>query len=138
MYQAKPRQVEVKLELPYPPQADREFASQFFNQLAVRDRYATVRTVGVESVHGRDAFVVEAVPTDGSRPERLYFDAERGVLLRRDRETPTLVGPLPESYEFDDYRTVDDVLVPFLMRWSRGDYEVTHRFAEVRHNVAKE
>ena len=138
MYQARPMQVEVKLELPYPPEADRELTSQFFNQLDIRDRYAGVRTIAIERTQGRDSYVVEAVPKGGGRVERLYFDAGRGVLLRRDREIPTLVGPLPESFEFDDYRTVDGVLVPFLMRWSRGDYEVTHRFAEVRHNVERE
>jgi hypothetical protein len=135
MLQAKPNRVEIKLDLPYPPQADRELAHQFFNQLGIRERYLSVRTVGVEHVRGRDAYVVEGMPTEGGRPERLFFDAANFVLLRRDREAPTLVGPLPESYEFDDYRTVDGVLVPFLLRWSRGDYEVTHRFADVRHNA---
>ena len=136
MFQALPKTAEVKLELPYPPEADRELVHQFFNQLAIRDRYKEVKTVALDTVRGRPVYIVEASPTDGTAPERLSFDASRGFLLRRERQTPTLVGPLPESYDFDDYRSVDGVFVPFLLTWSRGDYEVTHRLAEVRHNVS--
>lgn len=138
LFQAKASQIELKLELSYPPEADREFLHQFFNQLGIRDRYTSVKTVAVENLRGRDVYVVEALPKEGGRAERLYFDVARGVLLRRDRERTTIVGPLPESYDFDDYRAVDGVLVPFLLRWSRGDYEVTHKFAEVRHNVQRQ
>jgi hypothetical protein len=76
---------------------------------------------------------VEATPTDGSLPERLYFDAASGVLLRRHRERATILGVLPEEYDFDDYRSVDGALVPFLVQWSRADYQVTHRLASVTH-----
>ena len=138
MFQARPNTAEVKLELPYPPEADRELVHQFFNQLAIRDRYATVKTVTIENLRNRQAWVVEAVPTEGGLPERLYFDASRGFLLRRERLRPTLVGPLPESFDFDDYRAVDAVFVPFVLTWSRGDYEVTHKVADVRHNVKRD
>lgn len=138
LFQAKGNQIDLKLDLSYPPEADREFLYQFFNELGIRDRYTSVKTIATENLRGRDVYVVEATPEEGGRAERLYFDAARGVLLRRERERPTLVGPLPESYDFDDYRTVDGILVPFLLRWSRGDYEVTHRFAEVRHNAQRQ
>lgn len=138
MFQAKPNVAEVKLELPYPPDADRELVHQFFNQLGIRDRYGAVRTVALARIRGREVYVVEAVPKEGGAPERLSFDSSRGFLLRRERERPTLVGPLPESYDFDDYRVVDDVAVPFFLMWSRGDYEVTHKVGEVRHNVNRE
>jgi hypothetical protein len=138
LFQGKGNQIELKLDLSYPPEADREFLYQFFNQLGIRTRYTAVKTVSAENLHGRDVYVVEATPEEGGRAERLYFDAASGVLLRRERERPTLVGPLPESYDFDDYRSVDGILVPFLLRWSRGDYEVTHKFSDVRHNVERQ
>lgn len=107
--------------------------AQLFNQLQlrIRERYASAKTVGSDVVRGQTAYVVEAQPKEGALPERLYFDAVRGHLLRRERQTPTLVGPLPEQYDFDDYRMVDDVAVPFLLQWSRADYQVTHRLARV-------
>lgn len=93
--------------------------------------------MAADEVRGRAAWVVEAMPEEGGFPERLWFDAASGLLLRRHRQRPTLVGPLPEEYDFDDYRTVDGVMVPFLLQWSRGDYQVTHRLATVRHNVTR-
>jgi photosynthetic reaction center cytochrome c subunit len=137
IFQELPETVDLKIELPYPPQANREFGSQFFNQLKVRDRYSSAETIGVESIRGRDAYIVRATPKDGSRPELLYFEAASGLLLRRHRESPTIVGPLPEEYDFDDYRTVDGVMVPFFMQWSRADYQVTHLMGEVKQNVEK-
>ncbi|HEX8172266.1 MAG TPA: photosynthetic reaction center cytochrome c subunit family protein [Thermoanaerobaculia bacterium] len=131
--QTPPSTVSIDTALSYPPEANRELGWQFFNARGIRKRYSSVKTVGVEKIRGRDAWVVEAQPEEGGRPERLYFDAARGVLLRRVREAATLLGPLPEAYDFDDYRTVDGVLVPFQLSWSRGDYQIVHRAAEVKH-----
>jgi hypothetical protein len=134
--QTRPSTVAVETELSYPPEANREIGSQFFNQLGIRKRYASVKTIGADEVRGRAVYVVEATPDDGGMPERLFFDAATGLLLRRHRETPTLVGVLPEEYDFDDYRTVDGVMVPFFLQWSRGDYQVTHRIADVKQTMS--
>ncbi|HVG24403.1 MAG TPA: photosynthetic reaction center cytochrome c subunit family protein [Thermoanaerobaculia bacterium] len=137
LYQELPQKRELQMELSYPPEADREFLHQFFNYAGIRKRYSSLTTVAADEVRGRAAWVVDATPTEGGANERLWFDAATGLLLRRHRERPTLVGPLPEEYDFDDYRTVDGVKVPFLLQWSRGDYQVTHRLATVRHNVTQ-
>lgn len=110
-------------ELKYPPEAPRG--------LAMLGTYERLTTKGIAELRGRTAYLVEAIPKDGSMPETLAFDAKSGVLLQRHRERPTSVGVLAEEYDFDDYRTVDGVLVPFLVQWSRADYQVTYRFASV-------
>ncbi|HKR63372.1 MAG TPA: photosynthetic reaction center cytochrome c subunit family protein [Thermoanaerobaculia bacterium] len=133
--QTRPSTFTMNTELSYPPEADREIGYQFFNQLGIRKRYASVKTIGAGEVRGRAAYIVEAMPDDAPLPERLYFDAATGVLLRRHRERPTIVGVLPEEYDFDDYRTVDGVLIPFVVQWSRGDYQVTHRIADVKQTL---
>ncbi len=129
LYQARPDVAELTMSLPYPPEGSSELRAHFFRQL----NYPNAKTIRADRVRGRDAWVVEVAPG-----ERLFLDAVTGVLLRREREVPTLVGPLPEQYDFDDYRTIDGALVPFLMQWFRGDYQVTHRFGEVRQNVTRE
>jgi hypothetical protein len=133
--QTQPGTVAFDTEAKYPPDANRELGSQFFNQLKLRSRYSGVRTIGAGEVRNRAVYIVEASPTDGGRPESLSFDAETGLLLRRHRETPTMFGVLPEEYDFDDYRTVDAVKVPFFLQWSRGDYQVTHRLADVKQTL---
>lgn len=128
LYQARPDVAELTMSLPYPPEGSVELRAHFFRQLA----YPDAKTIRADRVRRRDAWVVEVAPG-----ERVYLDAVTGVLLRREREVPTLVGPLPDQYDYDDYRTVDGALVPFLLQWSRGDYQVTHRFGEVRQNVTR-
>ena len=135
LYQEQPGKTEANTELSYPPEGNRELASLFFKGAAMRERYSGVKTAGTEMIRGRNAYVVEATPTGGGLPERLYFDIASGVLLRRHLEIPTLVGLLPAEYDFDDYRTIDGILVPFVMQWSRADYQVTHRFSDVKQNV---
>jgi hypothetical protein len=137
LYQELPRKSELKMELPYPSEANRAIGAYFFDAATLRENYASVKTVDVDTIRGRSAYVVEATPKDGAMPERLSFDALTGLLLRRHRESPTLVGVLPEEYDFDDYRTVDGLAIPFVVQWSRADYQVTHRVAVVKHNVTR-
>jgi hypothetical protein len=61
----------------------------------------------------------------------LSFDATTGVLLRRYVELETPMGILPAHYEFDDWRDVDGVKLPFRYEWARGDYHITHVFESI-------
>lgn len=124
--------VEVNTELSYPPEAEGGLAWSF-PRPNLRDAVAELEARGVETVGGRDAFVVAGTPKGGGPPLRLVFDAGTGLLLRVTRVRPTLVGPLPERFDLGDYRDVDGVMVPFLVQWSRGDYQVTFTFEKVRH-----
>ena len=135
LYQEPPRKSDLKMELPYPQEANRAVGAYFFDAAKLRESFTTATTVDAAEIRGRAAYVVEAVPKDGGMPERLFFDAKSGLLLHRHRESPTLVGVLPEEWDFDDYRVVDGLAVPFLVQWSRADYQVTHRAASVKHNV---
>ena len=78
----------------------------------------------------------------GTRPdgqiERLYFDVHTGLLARRYSETPTYFGGLPNTVDYDDYRSVGGVQFPFMVRSTDGaPYDlVTKLFLQVRRNVA--
>lgn len=137
LFLQRPEKAELNTEAKYPPEGNRELGWQFLKPDSLRQRYGAVETIGAEDVRGREAWIVRASPSDGSRAERLSFDIATGLLVRREHEVPTLLGVLPAQYDFDDYRSVDGVLVPFVVQWSRGDYQVTHRLADVRHNVTR-
>ena len=66
-----------------------------------------------------------------------FFDRETGLLLRKQTLTDTVLNPIPEQIDFEDYRDVDGVKLPFLVRVSNIDtyYSYTRKVAEVRHNV---
>ena len=68
----------------------------------------------------------------------LYFDAQTGLLQRILAITQTLLAPIPEQTDFEDYREVDGVRLPFIIRQSFVDPWVgwTRKFTEIKHNVA--
>lgn len=90
-----------------------------------------------EMVGGREMVVIEGRSPDGVL-ERLYFDAETGLLARRYAERQTLLGPMPLQTDFEDYRVVDGIHLPFKIRWALPTREWSMSIGEIRHNVAVE
>lgn len=100
---------------------------------------ASMRVAGRERIGDRETVVVE----DGqgrALGQRLFFDAQTGLLLRRQDFTEAVLFPISEQTDFEDYREVDGVRLPFVIRTSNVDtwFSVTRRFTEVRHNVPVE
>ena len=107
----------------------------FYREIRLKDHYAKMTVVGKDQVDDRDAFVVEVRPSNGS-PEKLYFDAQSGLLLKREYERVTLEdGIIQFEVTFEDYREVDGVKVPFVVRRKTPDYTTIYRFNEVKFNV---
>jgi hypothetical protein len=64
----------------------------------------------------------------------MYFDAEGGLLLRRD---VTIDGTTLQTH-LEDYRVIDGVKLPFTVRRSGQDFSFTYKFDEVKHNIVIE
>lgn len=94
-------------------------SSDFRWSLDLARFYAKVTLKGREKVGDAEAYLVEATPARGPA-SLLYFDAQTGLLLRRD------------GVDFEDYREVDGVKLPFVQRSPGG----TITLKDVRHNVA--
>jgi len=97
---------------------------------------AGMQLAGLEKIDGRDMWVVAK-----STPERLVtydFDAETGLLRRTRTINHTAALPIPEQIDFEDYRDVDGVKLPFTIRSSAIDtYDSwTRTFTEIKRNVA--
>jgi hypothetical protein len=115
--------------------------SEFNREVKLKDQYSTLSLAGTAGVAGREAYVIEAVPVEGSS-EKLYFDTQSGLLVRRDVQgeiTPdgqSLIRAAIETY-FEDYRTVDGVKLPFTLRRKLpGDAgNIFNRFREITFNV---
>jgi hypothetical protein len=75
--------------------------------------------------------------TDGQRVA-LFFDTQTGLLLRRVITTTTMLGQIPEQTDFEDYREVDGVKLPFVTKQFSLDPRATStfKFTEIKHNVA--
>lgn len=90
---------------------------------------ADARVIHRAKVDDRDAYLVVRRLPDGAR-ERLYFDANNGLLLRRMIITDSPVGPMPQQTDFDEWRDIGGgVKYPFVVKVSLTDPRATH----VRH-----
>ncbi|HEY2743761.1 MAG TPA: c-type cytochrome [Polyangia bacterium] len=72
---------------------------------------------------------------EGDLQVRLYFDAATGLLARVLSLAPTPVGDLPHQTDYEDYRTVDGVKLPFIDRERRGGHEFTQTYTEIKNNA---
>lgn len=123
--------VKIDTDFSYPPDANRGPNTAFLGPLRISEMYKGMQVTGTDRVRGHDTYVVEARAAEG-RAERLFFDKETGLLVRRYRETPTDYGVVPEAYDFEDYRDAAGMKIPFLITWSRADYKVTHKLEKVQ------
>lgn len=103
--------------------------SDFYRQIKLERLYQRLTVAGKERVNGREVYSIDAIPESGN-PERLYFDCETGLLSRRD----VVYGKTPVQHYFEDYRVVDGIKLPFVLR-SEGPVRVITRLTEIKHNV---
>jgi hypothetical protein len=86
--------------------------AELIDLLALRTQLANLRVGGRQKVNDRDAYVLVGTNANKVR-ERLFFDAETGLLVRRVQLNQTVLGVDPLQMDFSDYRVVDGVKLPF-------------------------
>lgn len=111
--------------------------ADIYKELTLKDQFSNLRVGGKQKVNDRDALVV--VGTNASKKrERLFFDAETGLLVRRVVFNETILGLDPVQTDFLDYRDVDGVKLPFTIQMTYLDnnhYGQTRTFSQIKQNV---
>ncbi|HET9226362.1 MAG TPA: c-type cytochrome, partial [Thermoanaerobaculia bacterium] len=126
-------------ELPLPPQEVARLTEQIDlrKPLKLREQAEKARVLRGEPIAGKETLVLRIREDDGTS-RSFYFDAATGLLLRQVVNRPTVLGPDPEQTDFEDYRAVGAVKVPFLVKTSYLDDNhlgTTRKVAEVRDNA---
>ena len=109
--------------------------ADFYRYLKIKQSYPQMRVLSKEKIGGREVWVVGATSRDESR-ERLYFDVETGLLVRKYVTFKTAFGGIPEVTDFYDYREVNGIKLPFTIKWSRPPYGYVRRFSEIKVNAS--
>lgn len=109
--------------------------SDFFRYLKIRESYPQMRVLAKEKVGDREAYVVGAT-SRGDERERLYFDVQSGLLVRKYVSFKTAFGSIPEVTDFEGYREVSGVKLPFTIKWSRPPFGFVRKFTEIKVNDA--
>lgn len=104
------------------------------DDLKIKQTFSKMTVTGKQKLGSLDVYVVDAVPVEGN-PEKLYFDAQTGLLIRRDVEIESPQGRLPSENYLEDYRVVDGVKVAHTARQVTPAYELTIKYTEIKHNV---
>ena len=111
--------------------------ADLYNDLKLKDRYSELRTIGKANIGAKEVYVVEARSLE-NKTEKLFFDVKSGFLLRRVVFTEIKLGLDPEQTDYEDYREVDGVWLPFTIRVSYLDdnhFGTTRTVTKVRQNI---
>lgn len=111
-----------------------------YDPLTLKEQFSNLRVGGKQKVNDRDAWMLVGTNTSKTR-ERLFFDVETGLLLRRVQLNPTILGVDPVQTDFSDYRVVDGVKLPFTIEISSLDNAHNGQkrtFTQIRQNVPVE
>lgn len=83
-----------------------------YDPVRVIEPAAEMKVLGIERIGDRDTWAVAV------HNKTYYFDVQTALLVRERTLTETLLAPLPEQIDYDDYRSVDGVMFPFRIRTS--------------------
>ncbi|HZS08204.1 MAG TPA: hypothetical protein VFD58_25440 [Blastocatellia bacterium] len=106
--------------------------ADFYLPIKLRELFPKIELRGKEKISNAEAWRLEA--PRGGNPKRWYFDAQTGLLLRT--EVRNAEGKLIRSEDYEDYRAIDGIRIPFTLRGTdENEIEFIIKFSEVRHNV---
>jgi hypothetical protein len=112
--------------------------SEMYAGSRISGQYKNVVVAGKEQINNRATFVVGGTSPEGTR-EKFYFDARTGLLMRRHIEEPTALGWFPLDMNFEGYREVDGVKIPFVVRLSSAGgawgVRISYLILEVHQNI---
>ena len=107
-----------------------------FAPLKVTEPVEALRVERVERIGGRDTYAV-SVAANAPATRMYFFDVLSGLLLREVTTTPMVLVPLQQQVDYEDYRSVDGVMLPFTVRTSDdAQYDTSTRtFTSITHDV---
>ena len=105
--------------------------ADFFQAVKLKELYPKRELKGKEKVGEREAYLVEALPSEGG-PVKMYFDTESGLLTKVQLEVESPQGRLDVQTTLGDYTEVDGIKLPFTMRQAAGALEFVIKLQEVK------
>jgi len=112
--------------------------AEFHRELKLKTLYPDLSYKATEKVEGEDAYVLQSKPTSTSK-ETLFFNTKTGLLVRQDSEFQGPQGVVNTSMLAQDYKPVDGIKYPHLLKlkFSVGGqtYEFNMNVTDLKHDV---
>lgn len=99
-----------------------------------RDFFQKAECTGVEPIDGHVCYRVVLTPKEG-QPETRYYDKQSHLLVRTNTIVKTEMGDIPAEISVSDYREVDGVLMPHVIRQKVLQQEFTITVQNMKTNV---
>jgi zinc protease len=112
--------------------------ADFYHPLHLHQIYSDLKYVGTEKLDDRDAYVLQGTPDGESEPDKMYFDPQTGLIVRLVSHSHTPDGESTVTEDFQDYRKVDGLQLPYTVVQKGGSADFTIRIGELRHDVSLE
>jgi hypothetical protein len=73
--------------------------------------------------------------TPSGMAETMYFDCSTGLLVRWLIQEKSPFGPVPQAFDFDDYRDSGGIKAPFLVRRRQAGVTLVQQYEEITQNA---
>ena len=108
--------------------------SEVYSAGKIRTLFDTMKLQPKARLHGRDMHVIEGKPVKGPA-ERLFFDAENGLLVRWDMARREENRTLFVRTHLEDYREIEGVKMPFRVRFAFESFTFVVQVDEFEYNI---
>lgn len=112
--------------------------AEFIPAMEFKEEHTNVRVAAADKIDGHDVYVVTGVAKNGSGMDRLYFDAQSGLLVRSITNMNSVLGSFPETTNFDDYRDVSGVKMAYTVKVMSPEGDRTYKFDQIQINAPVE
>lgn len=107
--------------------------AQIFSYADLKTVYPKIDYRFTDKIGGREVYLVQAT-TAANQRERLYFDAETGLLVRRIASSPTIFGAFNYQIDYTDYKDFGGVKLPTTIRYAVPNINWTRKIMDVKIN----
>lgn len=113
-------------------QIRREAALAF--PLLAKDYFQEFSLQKIDRLAERNVYVL-AAKNIATSEDRLFFDVNSGLLVRRTSSVPTVLGAFTYQIDYEAYQTFDEVLLPTIIHFSVPGIRWTRRVLNVESNT---
>jgi hypothetical protein len=105
--------------------------AELFAAADLRSIYPRLEFGTLEKINGRDVYALRATGESGA-PERLFFDVQNGLLVRRTASIATILGAFVYQVDYNDYKSFGGVKLPFTTRVAMPGISFTRKILQLK------
>jgi len=117
-----------------PEKAQAMLSAKFNAELNWRDIFKDAKTVGTDTVDGKDCYKVELTPAEGPAMTQCY-DKQSGLMVKMTLTAQSPMGEQTVDSYATDYRKEGDVLMPHKIKQSVAGQEIMMNIDSVTFNA---